>query len=174
MNLKIETKKTKELTHDMILQINNLKNQHWNHTAEEHILWFKENIRDDDFHVTVSEPNGTLVAYLNLVNINIAVNEDNYSALGIGNVCVQKKLEHLGFGSILMASTNAFIKEAKTCGFLLCHDDLTEFYKSAGWRPINYEHAEIAGENYGLNLMLYDPYNILPKLIIFFTADRNF
>lgn len=87
---------------------------------------------------------------------------------------MDKSNEHLGIGALLMASANAFIKESKTCGLLLCNDRLTEFYKKSGWKVCNVADATVAGSPYRKNIMLLDPFCLLPPDVKEIDMLRNF
>ena len=53
MDLNICIRNTSELNAEDIGKINTLKNQHWKHTKEEHMQWFKDNIKQEDMHLLI-------------------------------------------------------------------------------------------------------------------------
>ncbi len=81
----IETVETAKLSENIIVRINSLKNQHWRHSEEEHMRWFKKNIKDTDAHLLIWEESD-LIAYLNIVDVDIIINQEAYKVYGIGNV----------------------------------------------------------------------------------------
>lgn len=172
--LVIEVKQTNELDPDSIFEINQLKNQHWKHTAEEHLKWFNDNIAPNDEHVILRGEGEGLLAYLNLVNINVIINQTSYNMRGIGNVCVSKNREHSGLGTVLMSATNALFKCDKTCGLLLCHDNLKMFYQKTGWKVIDSDVVIIGNKPFQLTVMSYDPFHIIPTKVESLIVDRSF
>ncbi len=158
--MEIEIAETSELSLNSIRVINKLKNQYWKHTEEEHLRWFKDNILSEDLHIQLFLDE-SLRAYLNMVHIDIVSDEKKYSVLGIGNVCVDKEVEHLGYGTLLVAAANAIIKKMKTGGLLLCHEELIHFYLKNGWKEKKYNDVRIKGIPFKYIVMAFDPYNIL-------------
>lgn len=172
--IEIEIIKTSELSVDYIESVNDLKNQHWKHTKEEHMKWFRENIRSDDEHLMVWGDTTNLLAYLNLVHVYVEIDRRPYRMFGIGNVCVSKEKEHIGIGSILMSAANAYLKEMKSCGLLLCHDNTLRFYEYCGWKKIDAGSFIVEGNPCEHRLMIYDPGHAISENAEYFIADRNF
>lgn len=171
--MEITIAETNELTEGDITKINRLKNQHWEHELDEHMRWFKENIKSDDWHIMIQEEE-RILAYLNLINICVTINKLPYNMFGIGNVCVDRNAEHSGIGMIIMSVANAFIKQNKTCGLLLCHDRTKEFYKKTGWKQVDVSDALIGNNKFDLCIMAYDPYSIICDEINTLIIDRDF
>ncbi|SCZ81192.1 GNAT family N-acetyltransferase [Pseudobutyrivibrio xylanivorans] len=172
-SLKIDYFTTNELTMETVDSINNLKNQHWKHTKEEHMQWFIDNIKTDDKHVLIWKEN-ELLAYLNLVHVDAEIDNQTFRMYGIGNVCVSKEQEHTGIGSILMSSANAFIKRSGLCGLLLCHENTLKFYECCGWSKIDVEQSFIKSNVYEHFIMFYDPEHRLPNKAKVLMTNRNF
>ncbi len=166
---------TKELAIEEIEEINSLKNQYWKHSADEHMKWFRENIKSNDNHIMLyggGEYN--LLAYLNIVHVDVAVNQRPHRMMGIGNVCVNMDKQHSGYGAILMSAANMFIKDKRSCGLLLCHEDLLSFYKKMGWSIMNVENALIHNQPFRFNIMKLDCSKILPDKVNQIMIDRVF
>lgn len=152
----MQLKQTKELNeHDMNSSIA-LKQQYWNYSTVEQKKWFRENIIADDYHILIYQGE-LLLAYLNAVNVEVEINYFKHRMMGIGNVCVAEKHAHTGVGSILMACTNAFIKQSSSCGILLCKKKLIPFYESSNWQILSPQQVTISGQSYAHIVMLYDP-----------------
>lgn len=174
MKFEIEIVETRDLPVNKIKKINSLKNQHWKHSEIDHMRWFEDNMRKDDLHLIIWENDYRPIAYLNIVHIDATINTTHNRMMGIGNVCVDRQMRNLGIGSILMASANMAIKKKRSCGLLLCHDRLTDFYEANGWMVMNLKRLEVAGKKFTLKLMAYDPFHLMADQIVYFAVDRNF
>lgn len=168
----IEVVNTDELSTETIVIINRLKNQYWKHEEDEHMRWFKANMFPDDIHILIK--GRCLLAYLNMVCVDIKINQKPFKVLGIGNVCVNTEEEHMGFGAILLSTANALIKRKNTCGMLLCHDNVKSFYLKLGWDIYNAKEIRIEGNLFEYIVMTYDPYHILPLNVDDLIIYRNF
>lgn len=171
-SIRIELLKTEELVDNTIESINRLKNQHWKHTEEEHMKWFKENLKFDDEHLLIW--GYSLLAYLNFVHVDVEIDKQSYRMLGIGNVCVSKDAEHAGIGAILMAAANAFLKETGLCGLLLCHENTLKFYEYCGWKKMEIETSIVEGSPFEHIVMFYDPAHRLSNKAEQFMTNRSF
>lgn len=171
MKIGIELKKTSELTVEEIQKINRLKQQYWKYKEQEHIKWFKENIKPDDLHLLIQR-DIFLIAYLNIVQVDVNVNQNIYKMLGVGNVCVEK--EHSGMGAIMMASANAFVKEMNSCGILLCRNKLVQFYEKSNWKKYDVMEVVVMNHTVTHNVMVYDPHKYLPEYAKKILCSRNF
>lgn len=171
-SLRIEVFETNEMVTETIEIINDLKNQYWKHTKEEHMKWFKDNIKSDDEHLLIWGHN--LLAYLNLIHVDVEIDKRPYRMFGIGNVCVSKERKHAGIGTILMATVNAFLKEKKSCGLLLCHENMLKFYESCGWIKMNATTVTIEKNSYEYCVMFKAPCYMLPNNAEHIWINRSF
>lgn len=171
MKLGIEIKKTAELAAEEIRKINMLKNRYWKYTEQEHMTWFKENIGPEDWHLLVWK-DSILLAYLNIIHVDVSFDYDLYRLMGIGNVCTAK--EHSGAGAIMMATANAFVKKMNACGILLCKNNIVLFYKKSNWEMYDASEVFVASQKYTHNIMVYDPYRYLPESAEKVLFHKNF
>lgn len=169
----IKMKQTFELTEDEFTDLITLKQQHWDYSVNEQKRWFANNIEQDDYHLMIYQ-NGTLVAYLNAVNINVDINQSPYRMLGIGNVCVDKRHAHLGIGSILVACINSYIKRVGTVGLLLCKENLIRFYETSNWTRIFPAAVRISNHLYCHEVMIFDPDKTIGQVGVCLEIPRNF
>ena len=151
---KIEIKSTIELEKSELNAILELKQQHWKYDYESQLQWFKKNIKKNDLHLLIYEQ-AELIAYLNAVWIDVEINSEQIKALGIGNVCVALCYRNIGFGQLLMATINSFLKSQNICGFLLCKDALVAFYEKSDWKVIVPQKVTIDQHPYTQNVMGY-------------------
>ncbi|MCI9136017.1 MAG: GNAT family N-acetyltransferase [Lachnospiraceae bacterium] len=174
MKISVEIKKTKDLLKEEINSLIELKQQHWPYDAGRQISWLHTNIREDDYHVLIFRGGG-LLAYLNIVNVDVEIDKMHHGMFGIGNVCVNKNHGQRGWGNILMAVTNAFIKERNTCAVLLCREKLVDFYKMSSWSELQAEKILVCGQEYHDRVMMYGSLkSIRPVQIRLISLNRNF
>jgi len=132
-----------------------LKQQYWPYSYEMQKKWIEENLNSSDSHLCIETASSELVGYLNLVKVNIILDGVNTSAIGIGNVCVDKLYLKKGIGLLLINVANYFLKNIALNGVLLCKEKEIDFYSKAGWSLLNRESTEIIVKEkpYSNNLM---------------------
>lgn len=120
---------------DVLCSISLLKDELWTYGIENQKKWMEENLKKEDFHFLYYK--NLLVGYLNLVNRKIILNEkNNFSVLGVGNVCIKKSEQGLGLGGLMIQEINSYLKTNKQIGVLLCKTNLVDFYKNNNWNLI--------------------------------------
>lgn len=130
-----------------------VKQKAWPYPIESQIAWIQSNLKDDDLHVILTHE-GRDIAYMNLVNITFTVNnKTDYMAYGIGNVCAAIKGK--GYGGELMRQVNAYLKEKRHCGLLLCKDALVPFYKIYDWKVVDSKACKEPVLPDGIHIMTY-------------------
>jgi predicted GNAT family N-acyltransferase len=150
-----------------------LKNQHWPYGINSQICWMKDNICNNDYHLMgeeYTEHGIKIKAYLTIVFLKVEIDGRNFNALGLGGVCIDKSIEHKGYGKRIVEEANEFIKGNGMKGFLLCKNHLVEFYRKCHWKLLNFEYAEIANVLYENSIMELDDMCSCSKIII----NRNF
>lgn len=160
--LLVQMKQTAELGDNEVNSVISLKQQYWAYDTVKQIIWFRANLLPDDLHLMVTME-GTLIAYLNAVNVDVTVDQSLHRMLGIGNVCVDRKHAHTGLGGILMACINAHIRQTQCCGILLCRRQLIGFYDKFDWKKYDAETVYINGQPYEHFIMTFDPGKRIPK-----------
>ena len=139
-------------------EIAGLKDQHWKYGMQSQIKWIDENIQPNDLHLVGRMKNTEddfLCAYLNMIQVNVLFDEILYECLGIGNVCVDKRCEHAGYGIKLIKHANQILKQKNKQGVLLCKDMLLAFYSKCGWNQIKLAETYVVSEKYTHKLMVY-------------------
>lgn len=131
--IKIEFTTNKDLDPISLDKIVSLKMQHWNYKKVDQKRWISENIADNDYHLMLNDNRGEIIAYLNIVNLNINIEKAIKFYLGVGNVCVNKEFGGNGYGMLIMNAANFFIKNLGLPGILLCKESLNNFYQKTGW-----------------------------------------
>jgi hypothetical protein len=110
-----------------------VKQLSWPYTTESHLEWIKQNLKSSDLHFLLYQQDN-LLAYINLVDINILIDDKEYIAYGIGNVCTAEK--GLGWGGKMMDNVTCFLKKENRAGLLFCKESLLKFYSKYGWETI--------------------------------------
>lgn len=147
-----------KLTNSCKEQIAKLKEQHWEYGIQSQLEWMYKNICSKDLHLigeTRDGKNGYICAYLNMVHLNIWFDEKLIDCIGIGNVCVNKKYEHLGYGIKLLEQVNKYLRGSEKQGILLCRDLLVRFYKKCDWKVLSSKHVIIGTSKYTHKVMMY-------------------
>ena len=176
---KFEIIKNAELSDNALQVIIHLKNQHWSYGMDSQKQWINENLRDSDQHCLMYlgkeniRDKNRLIAYLNLVKVNVEINKISYECMGIGNVCVDKQYEHKGYGRKLLQNVNAYLKRNNYVGVLLCKPNVEAFYDKLNWRKLVPESVYIKGDLYNNVVMLYN-WSLEVTNIRTLEFDRNF
>jgi len=123
-----------QLTHDLLAEIIKVKSVAWPYCYEDQVSWIKSNLKDSAVHVLLLQ-NQKVVAYLNLIEIELLVNTFIHNSYGIGNVCVLEKGD--GWGGELIKHINIYLKSIGKIGLLFCNNQLVKFYSANNWRSIN-------------------------------------
>lgn len=167
------TVKHKDLSDADKIRIATLKNQHWPYGIDSQLLWMEENIKMDDVHLLGEVDDGiapTLGAYITLSNLKVTIDGKCFDFIGAGGVCVDKRIQHSGFGKQLMNTADMYIREQGKPGIFLCKDAVLGFYIKCGWKILHYDSALIAGKVFEHHIMLND--RVCSCVNIAF--DRNF
>lgn len=132
--MRFEFLKHSEITEKKLGDVIFLKNIHWPYSDDEHLNWIKKNLNFNDIHVLVYEESD-LVAYLNLVITEVAINTVIMPFIGIGNVCSRDKGK--GYGKILLEEVNNYLTSNEQYGILFCKSNLIDFYKKFNWTLVD-------------------------------------
>lgn len=156
-----------DISTETLFEIVSIKSKQWNYTNEQHLKWIIDNIQPNDIHVLMSIENKNL-AYMNLVQIEVVINNIKLPFLGIGNVCAIEKGK--GYGRNLMNGVNEFLEINNFNAILLCKDELVNFYTNFNWKLVKRE--TIINSNYlETNLMTF---NLNQKIESLRYVGRNF
>lgn len=123
----------KDITDEFLNKIVLIKGQHWEYSIKDQLKWISQNINSNDKHLMIFNKEDTLIAYMNMVNVKIDIENINYDALGIGNVCVDNNNIRKNMGKLLMSACDSYLSDVNKTGVLLCKGKLNAFYIKAGW-----------------------------------------
>ena len=144
-------------------EIFNIKKLSWEYSKQEHLNWITENLNGNDYHFLLIN-NNEIIAYLNLVNVNVIYKNTSIPFIGIGNVC--SKYKGVGLGKEIISEVNKFIKANYLYGILFCKHQLIDFYSKSNWLMI--ENIDISKNVY---TMVYN-FNLDPTSLKY--NDRLF
>jgi hypothetical protein len=154
--------KHSELTQRLLNEIIQVKSKAWPDSYEKQRDWIYSNIKDADIHVLLYL-DGSLIAYLNLIEIEFTIDGSAKYGYGIGNVCAKEKGK--GWGKELIAKTNNYLIENDKIGLLFCKELLVDFYKHSNWRVIEKEKLTISFSLNSIVTMIFNCDNEFQKLI---------
>ena len=173
MEYKLQIKKTKDLFDKEINEIIYLKQQFWNYPFKKQKMWFEQNICEDDLHFLLFKDK-ELSAYLDAIKTYAIIDGKRIDIIGIGNVCVDKKLQKTGMGRLLMEKLNAYLDQNQLCGMILCKDNLTVFYKKTGWMLLKPQCVTVNAKEFNNNVMSYRIPLATCDKILKIELERNF
>jgi len=135
---------------DKIIRIKSIA---WPYTYQQQKQWIDSNLKDSDIHVFLLQ-NEQPVAYLNLIDIQIFINEKEQKAFGIGNVCSVEKGK--GYGVELIRCINSFLTDQNMVGLLFCKKQLVSFYKRSKWVILSKDLITVPFNNQEIVTMSYN------------------
>ena len=163
----------KDLKKEDEYQIVKLKDQHWVYGIKSQMDWIRENVKEEDVHLIgqlYSKEQLIIVAYLTMSKIQVRIDGNQYEAIGVGGVCVDRKKQHQGLGSILVYKANTIIQEKKKTGILLCKNNLIGFYERCKWEHLSFKKAIVADQKYDQEIMILHGVDMCKDI----TIDRYF
>lgn len=153
LNYHIDFVQHSKLPHDQLIAICSIKAIAWPYSIESQLKWIKENIGENDIHVMLYQKN-ELIAYMNLVWIEMFVNANKISGFGIGNVCAKEKGKR--YGERLMNGAKKFIIESKKMALLFCNQKLVDFYSRYGCKLIANKNVRLSFDDASIKIMIFN------------------
>lgn len=143
---------------EAIIQI---KSVAWPYPFDRQIEWIGNNLKDSDFHLLLFDEDRA-VAYLNIIDIEMTIDDCQYKSLGIGNVCSAEKGK--GYGSELMSRANRLLINDNKIGLLFCKQSLVRFYEKSEWNIIDKLQLCLSFDNKEVETMIFNLSKPLSKL----------
>ena len=134
--------KHQDITQQELDEVIAIKSKQWQYNYEQQLSWINKNIKESDIHLLLLLDNN-IVAYLNLIDIDVEINENFIKGYGVGNVCAIEKGK--GFGFEIMKEANSYILDSQKVGLLFCKQPLLRFYKSLNWNDVEPKNYKING-----------------------------
>ena len=160
-NFFIKSINTNKLENKEIREICLLKNQHWKFGIKKQLEWFKINIKKHDTH-NMFYIKSKLVGYTLLREKICKVNKTNKEIkyLLFDTLIINKKHQDKKLSNLLMNFNNLIIKQKKLFSFLICNDELVNFYKKNYWVKLNNKNINVVDHKFNSNGMVYNNKNL--------------
>ena len=147
-----------------------LKDKQWKYGTKLQLEWFENNIKKNDIH-NLFYINSKLVGYTllrkriyKLKNLN---NKTQY--LLLDTLVIDKKFRSMKLSNLLMNFNNTIIKHLGLSSFLICKDELINFYKKNNWKKLDKNKFNIGDNNnkFKYNGMIYNKSNFNKECTFF-------
>lgn len=142
-------------------EIITIKSAAWPYPYEKQLEWLNSNLKEFDLHLILLKSNNS-VAYLNLNDIELEIDNKPFKAFGVGNVCAIEKGK--GYGNELMKKTNQYIIEKKRIGLLFCKKELVNFYVKFNWKLVDKKKLYLTFENCDIQTMILKKNHLVSSL----------
>ena len=143
----------KEITTTLLDEVIQIKSIAWPYSYEKQLEWIYNNLKKSDIHVLLYL-NESLVAYLNLIEIEFKIDGDLKNGYGIGNVCAREIGK--GWGKGIIKDSNTYLARNNKIGLLFCKDSLVDFYKNYNWRLIDKSRIKVSFQNESIETMIFN------------------
>jgi predicted GNAT family N-acyltransferase len=137
----------------LIKSVIEIKSKAWPYSFDRQLDWIESNIKAGDIHVILTL-NKINVAYLNLIEIDLKIDETGMPGYGIGNVCTSEKGK--GWGKEIMTQTNSYLAQKNKTGILFCKNSLVDFYARNNWYLIEKKKLALSFNNESIEAMIYN------------------
>ena len=158
-----KTKFQKKINKNFLDKIIHLKRQEWNCNYKSQRNWIRNNLLQDDIHVTL-EYKKKLIGYTMLRDrLMLSSNKSLKKIYFFDTHIIDKKfrgklINNIHPSKILMDNISNFLKRKKRVAFLLCKKNLIKYYKSNNWEIMNKNKIKIKNEK-KLTLMSFGKFN---------------
>lgn len=153
------TKKTFEISDYEKKAICYLKSIHWKFKIDDQIKWFDKNIHMYDIH-NLFMRDDKLIGYTALrikdCIKKIIDNQFKDKLLIFDTFIIDPEYRSKGLGNELMKFNNNVIKETNLTSFLLCKQNIINFYKKNGWELLNSNQYQLINHETSSNGMIYN------------------
>ena len=156
MNYSLVSLKTSKLNKNKIIQISNLKDSQWRFGINSQIEWFKKNIKKNDIH-NLLYLKSKLIGYTLLRRRSF--NNNNKLKkwyLLFDTLVIHKDYRNKKLSNLLMIFNNTIIRETRLFSFLICKNELVDFYKKYSWIKLNKKNINVIDYPFSTNGMLYN------------------
>ena len=156
MNYSLVSLKTSKLNKNKIIQISNLKDSQWRFGINSQIEWFKKNIKKNDIH-NLLYLKSKLIGYTLLRRRSF--NDNNKLKKGyllFDTLVIHKDYRNKKLSDLLMIFNNTIIRETRLFSFLICKNDLVNFYKKYDWIKLNKKNIKVLDQPFSTNGMVFN------------------
>ena len=153
-----------KLINKEIKEICLLKNKYWKFGIESQLKWFKNNVKKYDLH-NLFHIKSKLVGYTLLRKRTFEIKSLNKKTqyLLFDTLVIDKNHRGMKLSNLLMNFNNTIIKQSGFSSFLICNDELVDFYKKNNWKILNKKFFNIADHDFSSNAMIFNELNSYKK-----------
>ena len=156
MNYSLVSLKTSKLNKNKIIQISNLKDSQWRHGINSQIEWFKKNIKKNDIH-NLLYLKSKLIGYTLLRRRSFNNNNKlKKRYLLFDSLVIHKDYRNKKLSNLLMIFNNTIIRKTRLFSFLICKNDLVDFYKKYDWIKLNKKNIKVLDHPFSTNGMVFN------------------
>ena len=156
MNYSLVSLKTSKLNKNKIIQISNLKDSQWRHGINSQIEWFKKNIKKNDIH-NLLYFKSKLIGYTLLRRRSFNNNNKlKKRYLLFDTLVIHKDYRNKKLSNLLMIFNNTIIRKTRLFSFLICKNDLVDFYKKYDWIKLNKKNIKVLDHPFSTNGMVFN------------------
>mgnify|MGYP000863890711 CR=1 FL=1 len=169
MSIYLTSLTTTNLKKKQIKEICKLKNQQWKYRIQSHINHFKKNIKSDDIH-NLLYIKAKLIGYTLLRKRNFKINKasKNSKYLLFDTLIIHKNHRAKKLAYLIMTFNNTLIKQTKYFSFLMCKEELVNFYKKFGWVKLKKNNINFKDFEFSSHGMIYNQRNFGNKKYHFY------
>ena len=156
MNYSLVSLKTSKLNKNKIKQISNLKDSQWRLGINSQIEWFKKNIKKNDIH-NLLYLKSKLIGYTLLRRRSFNSNNKLKKIyLLFDSLVIHKDYRNKKLSNLLMIFNNTIIRKTRLFSFLICKNDLVDFYKKYDWIKLNKKNIKVLDHPFSTNGMVFN------------------
>lgn len=152
---KLESINTEYLNKELILKICKLKDSQWKFGIQSQLKYFKKSIKPKDIHNCFFFKK-SLIGYTLLKKRTIIFKKKKIKYILFDTLVIKKNLRKKKLSSIMMIFNNNTIKNEKLISFLICKNELINFYKKYSWKIVNSRKIQIVDHIFKTNLMFFN------------------
>lgn len=157
-----------KLTNYEIKQICALKDKEWKFGIKSQLKWFKKNIKKYDLH-NLFYIKSKLVGYTllrkRICKIENLKKKTHY--LFFDTLVIDKRYRDMKLSDLLMSFNNTIIKLSGFSSFLICSNELVDFYKKNKWTKLNNKDFNLMDHPFSSNGMVFNKKKSYKKLIFY-------
>jgi hypothetical protein len=147
--------KTRELKKKQVLDIVELKDQHWKFGLKSQLLFFKKNFKSYDIH-NLFYLSKILIGYTALKKRTFYKKKKKIKYLLFDALVIAKDFRNLKLSRAIMSFNNKIIRNNKMRSFLICENKLSKFYKKFSWSKISKKNIVFEDYETKKNFMSYN------------------
>ena len=168
MSLIFKSVISEKLTNNEIRQICLLKDKQWKFGLRSQLKWYKNNIKKFDLH-NLFYIKSKLVGYTLLGKRTCQIKnlKKNIYYLLFDTMVIDTKYRGMKFSDLLMTFNNSIIKQSGFFSFLICKNELVNFYKKNNWIKLNKKFFQVADHRFSTNGMVLNKKKDINRYIFY-------